>query len=722
MSNNKETNQNANKDLSCLRCRKKKAKCSKTRPTCARCERSNQPCEYPDAPPNLTDLSKKVLDLYDSLRDLEGEFLFKYMQQSGEQENDIGDSHTDNINDNSSSLSNPQRLSPPSSPAEQPVTNEAVSTSVTSWQQQLEEESVKEQTQVSWSMSYLSEGISIQATTHTINEFIVFIDNLTRQLFRDFGTDSTLSTYWELDSVDHGDLNDDYYLDNNKNGYDDDDELDEDAYLVTVPIFTTSYFLLNQQQQQHKKSSTCAPDTPIVVSLLPSMLHYVHIKLQSLDTNSPATISHHITLLLDHLVSFLPAQVDHSEHGLLTDPLTIVYILTSYLTCKVFLQDSDDKDNTDKPTDPLIGKALTLLDCYNYTKTTIIDIVLQVTPTYAACLSVLLLIWIQMEWQPQQQLRQEDIIIDNDINVVTVDMDSGLLLLDLAWRMFTSSMWHGTQTKEAQVIGASLVYIDVYATTFQHQHQKHLSNITSHLSHDIGTALRQKLSTSLLSLLDQIENMDSQRLICVLLESQLMWFLHQVLGLFYTKTSKSPLTTTTSNGRERSWCTKKRTCDEDGNDHGTADDDELEVRKVDVDDVLTLVRDLEQWEQQLPNWATWQVPDDHQMTTTTMHPMTRQLHLTLNIVKILLFRPFSTEFKQYGMEQTYTKTTFLDLSIHSADRLATCLCWNKGKKDNWTFAAYQMIWDVVNRVKETFDSDQEIKIQLDYLVHRIDSF
>ncbi|KAI7849098.1 hypothetical protein BDC45DRAFT_521545 [Circinella umbellata] len=47
MSQNKSTstinNSAGNKDLSCLRCRKKKAKCSKTRPACTRCARSNQP-------------------------------------------------------------------------------------------------------------------------------------------------------------------------------------------------------------------------------------------------------------------------------------------------------------------------------------------------------------------------------------------------------------------------------------------------------------------------------------------------------------------------------------------------------------------------------------------------------------------------------------------------------------------------------------------------------
>ncbi|SAL97705.1 hypothetical protein [Absidia glauca] len=612
-------------------------------------------CEYPDAPPNLTDLSKKVLDLYDSLRDLEGELLYKYLQPSSSQRQQTSytaEQEQDNealdekiafaLKTESStpiaSVSAPLLLpDTPHQGSQSPVVSEK-DKPVSPLPHSLTQPGQPPPKEITWSMSYLANGVSIQTTTHTISEFVIFINKLTQ----DFGnTDPSLSACWELD--DQG--MDPAYGDST---YDDEDELDEDAYLVTVPIFDISYFL-QQPSAATKKSPPPPPaHSPILdASTLPALLQYVYRTLNnntdtSTTTNSapsgtasgPPPPYHHVTLLLDQLKSFLPAQDDFIPDSL-TDPLTSLYIFTAYLTCTTFY-------NTTTPA----------TDYYTYTKALLIDLAFQIPPTYSVSLSILLLTWIQVK------RRQKD------------EPDDTCLLLDLAWRMIPTTFWPPT-TFEAQLIGTALIYLNAFTLTFH-------PPTTAHLDHDVGSALRHQL---LQSLPVALRNDTNRPLICMLLESQLMWFHHQVLGLFYT-------TTTHKN-----------------NDAAAAAAAATPTRKVDVDEVLTLVRDLEQWEQHLPPWAMW--------------PATPHLHLTLNMIKILLFRPFCIEFNQSGgVEQTYTKTTFLDLSLHSADRLATCL--TTSPRNCWTWAAHQMIWDVVTRVQTTFDYDPDIKVQLDALIHRID--
>jgi hypothetical protein len=617
-------------------------------------------CEYPDAPPNLTDLSKKVLDLYDSLRDLEGELLYKYLQPSSSQQQTsyTAEQEQDNealdekiafalkaesstpIATEPASVSAPLLLpdtphqgsqSPVASLKEKPVSPLPHSRT------QPGQPPPKE---ITWSMSYLSNGVSIQTTTHTISEFVIFINKLTQ----DFGnTDPSLSACWELD---------DHCLDpaygDSSGPYDDDDEdeLDEDAYLVTVPIFDISYFLQQPSTTAATKKSPPPAHSPILdASTLPTLLQYVYRTLNnntdtstttdsapSVTASGPPSPYHHVTLLLDQLKSFLPAQDDFIQDSL-TDPLTSLYIFTAYLTCTTFYTTS----------------APATTDYYTYTKALLIDLAFQIPPTYSVSLTILLLTWIQVK-------RRQD--------APASLADDTSLLVDLAWRMLPNTFW-ATTTFETQLIGTSLIYLNAFTLTFH-------PPTTAHLDHDVGSALRHQL---LQSLPVALRNDTNRPLICMLLESQLMWFHHQVLGLFYTTTHKKD------------------------------DDAATPTRKVDVDEVLTLVRDLEQWEQHLPPWAMW--------------PATPHLHLTLNIIKILLFRPFCIEFNQSGgVEQTYTKTTFLDLSLHSADRLATCL--TTSPTNCWTLAAHQMIWDVVTRVQTTFDYDPDIKVQLDALIHRID--
>lgn len=634
-------------------------------------------CEYPDAPPNLTDLSKKVLDLYDSLRDLEGELLYKYLQPSSSQQQTSYT--TEQEQDNEALDENIAFALKTESPT--PIANETtpaslllldaphqgslspvafdMEKSVPPLPHSMAQTDQPPPKEITWSMSYLSNGVSIQTTAHTISEFVIFINKLTRQLFQDFGnTDPSLSTYWEMDdqSMDPA-----YGDSSGACDEDDEDELDEDAYLVTVPIFDISYFLQRHSATATIKKSPPPAHSPVLdASTQSTLLQYVYRTLNnnadtSITSNSAPSVTvsgspppyHHVTLLLDQLKLFLPAQDDFISDSL-TDPLTTLYIFTAYLTCNTFCTTATAATTSTMDT----------LECYTYTKALLLDLAFRIPPTYSVSLSILLLTWIQVKWQQQQE--EEMAYLADDTS----------LLLDLAWRMIPSTFWP-TTTFEAQLIGTSLIYLNAFTLTFHAQ-----PPTTSHLDHDVGSALRHQLSQSLPIAL---RNDNNRPLICMLLESQLMWYHHQVLGLFYTATAPAQDTA-----------------------------EATPTRKVDVDEVLTLVRDLEHWEQHLPSWAMW--------------PAAQHLHLTLNIIKILLFRPFCIEFNQSGgVEQTYTKTTFLDLSLHSADRLATCLTATTATTTScWTSAAHQMIWDVVTRVQTTFDYDPDIKVQLEALIHRID--
>ncbi|RCH92653.1 hypothetical protein CU098_009976, partial [Rhizopus stolonifer] len=109
------------------------------------------------------------------------------------------------------------------------------------------------------------------------------------------------------------------------------------------------------------------------------------------------------------------------------------------------------------------------------------------------------------------------------------------------------------------------------------------------------------------------------------------------------------------------------------------------IRKVDVDEVLTLVRDMEIQEQTL---------SDQKQPIQVVHYM----------IKILLFRPFC----MHG-EQTLTKSTFLDLSTSAADALSQLLL---KEHTPWSKGALLLIQDVLDRVSAEFQ-DGDTQAQLD---------
>lgn len=129
-------------------------------------------------------------------------------------------------------------------------------------------------------------------------------------------------------------------------------------------------------------------------------------------------------------------------------------------------------------------------------------------------------------------------------------------------------------------------------------------------------------------------------------------------------------------------------------------------KKIDVDEVLDLVKQIEEWENSLPEWVQW--------NNDNKKDMKMYLHMIHNIIKLLLFRPFT----KISEEQTYTKTTFLDMSMISVDKLIICLDYNKYEK-NWIKASKNLIKDVVNRQRSMFDQDEQIIEQVDLILNKL---
>ncbi|ORX55031.1 hypothetical protein DM01DRAFT_1335321 [Hesseltinella vesiculosa] len=679
---------NANKDLSCLRCRKKKAKCSKTRPTCTRCERSNQPCEYPDAPPNLTDLSQKVLGLYESLRDLEGEFLVKYLQQDQDQDSPSPSPPPTTVD----TLASPPPVLPPQ-PLYQPSLGES------------------ESKEVRWSMTLLGNGMSIQTTVKTAFDLIVLMSRLNQQLFEDPDTsDDPMAREWALTTEDK---------DN------EDEELDEDEYLVTVPLFPLSYFSLHQSLSPAPMPSAACPQPPCLspqAILDHILLAFRHDDI-SRSLNDSLTSSHGliVRLLLDQLKPSLPPKQNTPPLAASLDslqPLQRAVLLAAFLTCHLFLQPS-----------VLLGPSCSVDTLHQLLLQALLDSVfdaVQPSDRDALRLSMLLFLWCPIPASPDAL----------SIQPATI---SNWLTLCWRWVLMHDPPCATPTISNKETMVASLLYLDVFYHTF--------------LLPDVNTSSRDTHLGVILDLAESTPNNLRYRCrLCLTLQAQLMRFLSQVQSLFYIENDRSKDASDTldkalirarlqadvpldTDGNESPRSVKAETM-EDDNPVPSASVTASNVRKVDVDEVLMLVRDLEKWEQRLPDWAAWPATTDtsdridsaknETSSPTMMSPMVVQLHLILNMVKVLLFRPFSTPHRHHqDSEQTHTRTTFLDLSLHAADRLSRCLTKNCTSPHDsldpfWSHAAQQMTWDVVDRVKAAFDRDPEIKTQLCTLVNRLD--
>ncbi|KAG0174597.1 hypothetical protein DFQ29_007432 [Apophysomyces sp. BC1021] len=530
-------------------------------------------CEYPDAPPTLTDLSQKVLDLYDTLKELEGELLVPYLQTMEQPSDDLTPTspieppNLENLPLQQQPKKRPRRIS-----------------------QSLESSSA-------WSMSLTSTGLSIQATVRNIAEFYKFAQDLSRQLCRDFGL-GYLPPDWELDDEDSAE---------------EEDELDEDEYLVTIPICSTASLLVtNHRNDNVDGGSDSLPS-------LGDLLQYIHS-----TKHEPSSVQ--VSFLMDQLGTFLPPSLDDDD-----DPLQRIYIYTAYGT--LCLLTADKEHTPSELWQPCIEHATDLLF-----ETMITD----TGQEYPLVLCAVLVGWIYTHMAVGSAKVETLICLAGRLCDVAEDDDYD-----------DGRPW--------QALVGCLVQLDIYSAAFSHRQIL--------LCGDGATALWRTVARQRVS-------QDDQTLI--VLEAQVVSLLNQALSLLYTTS------------------------------------DEMRVGKVDVDDILTLIRDIELWEHALPSWAGW-TTDQEQQPGPTKH-----MHMIHNIAKILLFRPLCKDPKQGSAEedeQTHTRTMFLDLSVASTDRLASCLMGN----DHWTSTASHLARDVLARVHKLFDNDEETVNELKRIQQKLEA-
>jgi hypothetical protein len=506
-----------------------------------------------------------------------------------------------------------------------------------------------------WSMSLTSTGLSIQAVTRNFTEFNEFTKNIAQQLIRDFGADY-LPTLWDPDA--------EGYFEESE-----DDDLDEDEYLVTLPIFSTSSLLFNRTPNLHVLPEAPSRDvirtllngTDTLCTLITShfvhMLKHLDLRYQSLDANTTST-PHHLVILMLQLKLYLPNY--SPQTSIQSDPLVQICILTAYVVSVTLLEPIPNLMSPPLPTS-------LWHNCAEYATMLLVDLLLSKgnqLPAYPVILCSVLLAW-----------------IDAELSTTEFKADT---LVHFALHVLCGSQWQ-LEEPAWQILIAALLYLDIYSATFRFRRPQ----------------LRGEGSVQLwraaVTMRDPQRWDASFREAGIVLEAKLMSLLSKVVLLFYE-------------------------VDEDRSPH--QQEHEINVRKIDVDDVLTLVRDVELWEQELPHWAKWSTDTESNRLGLKMH-----MHMIHNMVKILLFRPFSTEFTNpqtsdsvQADEQTYTRTTFLDMSTHSADRLVSCLdsIHGYGYTGFWTRAAGNLVRDVSKRVRQMFGSDEEIVNQLNAIKKRLE--
>ncbi|KAI8997127.1 hypothetical protein BDB01DRAFT_20547 [Pilobolus umbonatus] len=493
-------------------------------------------------------------------------------------------------------------------------------------------------------MSLTPVGLSLQAVTRNCAEFNEFAKVLSRQLVHDFGVEC-LPKKWDPDA-------EGYFEES------DQDELDEDEYLVTVPIFSISSLLDTQSPRNDIHRTPRIISNKDIYTLIrdhyPYILKYLYTYYQALETNTMIT-SHHIITLMLQLKSCLPInQPPASTSVPQLNAITELCIITAYVISIILLPPIPYS----KPP-PLPSHLLEY--CTEYATSLLVDIVLSAEdsiPPYPILLCSILLGWIKVETPTECRTDY---------------------LVHMALRLLCA-VYEQNDTIEWRVMVASLLYLDIYSAIIQSKRPQLRGEGSSQLWRSI---MRKRQSS------EGLYNTG------ILLEAQLMSLLDRILSLFYEVKDK-PLS-----------------------------DKKINVRKIDVDEVLTLVRDIELWENDLPEWIKWNTQN---MNEPAYLSMKLHIHMIHNIAKILLYRPFCTEFinpdnknEIQADEQTYTKTTFLDMSMISADRLVTCVhnLVRFGFSGYWINTASIAVRDVSGRVRQLFDKDEEISNQLKTIEDRL---
>ncbi|GAB5592104.1 hypothetical protein Unana1_07004 [Umbelopsis nana] len=617
----------ANKDLSCLRCRKKKAKCSKTRPACARCARSNQECVYPDAPPNLTDLSQTVLSLYDTLRHLEGEMLNQYME---ERESKVKqEAAEDEISNDMALITTGDRND---GLAEIILSNTGLHAA------NGDDPLFDEKSASTWSLSFTHLGLSLQAAVHNVLELETFLKDISGGIFRGF------------DAASHDNTEHDSYSD---------DELDDSEYLVTIPVCRFSELVGGSSYDHEMEVMTADEDFP-PSNLLFNLLKEGKEWKRRISQKYPP----HVVLLVESLEAFLiTASLDgtYNQH---TDSTISEFVnLAAAAIIGSTADNSNFMDNGKVSPEQYSISATNILF-----ENTFSDI--EASEWLPIIQSILVLGW--YEFAAKRCLVRARQLVVFAIRVFLIYQSQ-----------------RNPPSREWQIAVMSLVYLDVLSSACMNQRTLLDGDNVSNISRQVMVrTIPQDAS-------DYIAE-------ALYTEFQSIRLLRQVIRVFYA-----------------------------------IDDDDMKtdsVAKVDVDDVLNLVKDVEKWETDLQGWGVLNPNQDESLDcSATDHQdigavKTRcklHAHALHNTVKILLYRPFCTDFERYErqndgsdgdtqFDQTHTHTTFLDLSLESALKIARC--YRALHSDDFVLvSSTALVEDVIVRVRRAFESDEDMMQSLNVI-------
>lgn len=557
----------------------------------------------------MTDLSQKVLQLYDTLRQLENQFIHQYGHTWGEEdeEQSAQDKKEENRgrnlgNDSNNLLTNTtdpgtlsqsQKLAQPKDPSDD-----------------FTESSLQDAgaTPGSWSLSLTSKGLTINVIAKRLADFTLFAKDFSRQLYS-HNPENLVEYDWDT-------INDEEPDDGN--------ELDEDEYMVTVPIVSIHQLVAGDNQLVSKKEPLSRlfhsnyDKIDEIRPYLSDILIFIRNQIASLQPDH-----FHLSALLQQIQPFIPYGKQPSALNYLDFMCICTAFAASSYLCRTQLP----------------FPSTLIQTCIQFANAMLVNNLFQNStqqPAFIICAG--LLSWLQRSYS----------------------------IFEIALVSLFSIDENDRQGTNFPMLAAAVAFLDVYLSTFSNDDQRHSNQECIDWLHNTA---KQKL-------LDQSKQ-DTPRAQEFTQALQLCRVLRQVLTLFYT----SEVNPT--------------------------------VRKIDVDDVFDLVRNIEKWEQGLPGWAQW----NYRGSEFSM--VRYKAHLMHNITKILFFRPFCTKRSNNAdeeTEQTHTRTTFLDLSLAAADRLATCISnlsqAKDGRLDEWEQAGMKLVQDTLQRAKETFPCDEELSKQL----------
>jgi hypothetical protein len=423
-----------------------------------------------------------------------------------------------------------------------------------------------------------------------------------------------------------------------------DEELDDSEYLVTIPVCTFSQLIKDVVDEPVLQNTNADDD-------MTSDISYMNLLTDNKDWKHDISQIYppHIVLLAESLEQFLSVADPNHVHDLSplsNSTLSFVNLCMSALLCST----KDQVGDWTRISEQLAANATNML-----LENTFHD--LEPSEWLPIIESILLLGWyafVRRRWLTRA--RQ---------------------LIVFAIRIFLIyQSQRNRPSREWQIAVMSLVYLDVLSSSSMNRRTlldgDNISDISRHVL----------IKTSPPDTMDYIAE-------SLLIEFNSIRLLRQVIKNFYT-----------------------------------VDDDELKpdaVNKVDVDDVLNLVKEVEKWETDLPAWASFEtekIAQDSPVLEEPEHSIKSacrlHAHALHETTKILLFRPFCTDFQRYEnqndsieQDQTHTGTTFLDLSLQSALKIAKC--YKALHSNDFVLAvAKVLVSDVISRVRKTFESDEDV--------------